>query len=338
MVKFLKFSKHSFESGKLGVKKSQLFSLEKLHELENLSFDELLKFLEEHGFREEIDTSYLSYQGFYLIEKILNDHLSKEYGDVFSISSTHLKSFLSSFYFKYQIHNFMVVVRCFDSGEKDISPYLIGNSFEKVKFLKAFEMPSKEDSFIYLAKKLSLDSTKVLEEYSKGIYYMENYLYSQYYSRLFSTKLRFNFLDEKKYLSSIKKTVDLLNVRTYLRLRIQELDSLNFSDFFVIGGKYTQSYFTSLDFLEFLEVISKLMEEFEVSSSCDAKNCLVEFDLLLSKQKKKFQSTLSSSSFGSPFYILKYFLDLEAQMNELRILLKSKYLGMEKKELHEVLS
>lgn len=339
MSKIIKLKKDAFHGGKIAVKFSRLYKKDIFDKLLDLGFDEILKYLQEHDFRSAVDNSYLQTKGFYLIEKVLNMHVSRIYKEVMISARGYNKLLLESYYLKYQIHNLMALIRCRISKEGDLEPFLIGDERKKEKFIKAFEMPNLDDAIIYISKKISLDPELVLSEYKKGEYHLENYLYKEYYFRLSNFKFSYNNLDEKKFFSFIKTYIDLLNARSFLRLKVENIDVLNFDDIFMEGGRVGQDYFKSLESLSFGEILNKFNSLFggiDCSNSND-NLCLVSLDKRINEHKRETYELFKVINFASPFYPLKYLFRVEGEMSKLRILLKAKYMGVEKEEIKKLL-
>jgi len=341
MSKLIKLNRDAFHGGKIAVKFSKLYQNSVFDVLLDMSFDEILKYLQEHDFKKAVDTSYLENEGFYLIEKVLNTHVSRIYKEIFVSARGNNKLLLESYYLKYQIHNLMALIRCRISGEKEFESFLIGDERKKEKFIKAYEMSKLEDAISYISKKIYLDSNKVLEYYSKGIYILENYLYKEYYSKIYNFKFSYNGLDEKKFFQFIRTYIDLLNARTYLRLKVEKNSGLEFEDVFMSGGKLDLGYFLNYNNLEIVEILKEFDKVFGNIEVCDntmkENLCLVNLDRRINLHKKETDEMFKLVNFASPFYSLKYLFKVERETSKLRILLKSKYLGLEKKEIRGLL-
>jgi V/A-type H+-transporting ATPase subunit C len=336
MVKAIKLKKDSYNCAKLAVASGKLYGTEKIKELTNLEFDEILRFLEETGFRSSVDKSYLEYHGFYLVERVLNDHLSKIYNSVFAGASKTNQILLDSYYLKYQVHNTLVVLRCKLSDEKEFETYLIGDSKRKEKYIKAFLMPNIEDSLEYLVKKLGFDSIIALEEFKSGLYNLENYLYKTYYSRLNELNFKFNNVDEKNFSNFIRNYLDLLNARTYLRLKVENSKELKFENFYMFGGRLMLDDFTSLNTKTIKETLKSFNETFGSIEGLES-DSFEGLDKRISIHKKESEGLFNGVRFGSPFYSLKFLFKVEKEMNNLRILLKAKYLKLDKSEIEGLL-
>lgn len=335
MTKIINLKKDPYSSAKISVANGKLYGKDKIQELTKMNFDEILRYLEENGFRTSVDKSYLQYNGFYLVERVLNDHLSNIYKSVFTGTCKQNRKLLESYYLKYQIHNVLVILRCKISDEKEFEPYLIGDSSKKAKYIKAYDMPNIEDALVYLVKKLKLDSKVALEEYSKGLYALENYLYKTYYSKLNELNFKFNGSDERHFSSFVRNYIDLLNARTYIRLKAEDV-KIDFKENFMIGGKLLISSFTDLD----SKSVEETLKEFEkIFGSIEGIESLTieSIDKRISKHKKNTQEEFKLIQFGSPFFALKYLFRVEREIGQLRILLKAKYLDLDQEELMRLL-
>ena len=335
MVNFVRLKKDSFHSGKIAVKFSKLYGDRRLNYFEGLSFDELLKFLEENDFKNAVDTSYLQTNGFYLIERILNLHLSRVYKEIFLTANKSNRKLLESYYLKYQIHNLMVMIRCKIMNDLELEPFLIGDEKKKEKFIKAFKMPNIEDSIIYIIKKFGFNVKETLLSYSKGLYFLENYLYKEYYFRLFRSKFHFNNIDEKIFFNFIRKYVDLLNARTFLRLKIENID-IDFEDVYIQSGNFDIGFFLRKKELSVKELLKVFNKEFGDIEDCEDNSCVANLDRRINMHKRESNKVLKFISFSSPYYPLKYLFELEQETAKLRVILKTKYLEINRKNVEEL--
>lgn len=329
--------KGTYESAKISVKRGRLYTEDTFNSLSSMSFDEILKFMQENDYKHSIDTSYLNFDGFYLIERVLNVHTSRIYREVFSSASIATKELLETYYLKYQVHNFMAMIRCWQTKEDELEVYLIGDDRKKSKFLKAFEMPNIEDAIIYISKKLSFDFSVVLDSYKKGVFFLENYLYKNYYERLENLEFKYNGKDEIKFFNFIVRYVDLLNARTYMRIKIDENSNFKFKDLFILGGKYPLSFYENLNDDDIENCLIKFDKLYGNILVCSDNSCVASLDRRINEHKAKTLEYFKSINFGSPFYILKYLFDVEREVSRLRILLKSKHLDLSESELSEMI-
>lgn len=335
MGRIIGLTKKSYHSSKIAVGKGSIYSDEKINSFVNMGFDEILKIMEEGKFKKAVDKSYSLYEGFYLVEKILNDYLSDIYSKVFLSASKDNRVLFEEYYLKYQIHNLMVLIRCKISNEEDITPYLIGDSRKKSKFVKAYEMTSTEDAIVYICKKLRIDEVLVLEKYKESIFELENYLYKVYYDRLSKFNFRFNHRDERSFVKFVRKYIDLINSRTFSKIS-REDSKIKFSEVFVVGGSLPLSFFENLDFKNKSSYQERMIQVLNFDSNEEFLSTGF-YDKKISEHKKSASSVFNKSQFGSPFYAFRFLFDVEREVSKLRILLKAKTLGLTSDEVRDLL-
>lgn len=325
-----------YDSAKISVMKGSLLSKEELDSFLDKGFDEILKYLSEHGYAKEIDKSYLKYEGFYLVERILNDHLSQLYKKIINSASKNNKVLLEEYYFKYQIHNLMVLLRCKLSKEENIEPYLIGDSSRRIMFIKAYETKNPEEAIVSLSRKLKLNTDEVVKQYKKGLFDLENYLYQVYYEKFSQYEFIFNARDEKEFSRFIRRYIDLINARTFVKLQTEKV-AIDFKEVFLPGGMLSLKFYNELSGKDNKSVMQAFAKVFSETSSVEGLTSFDELDQEIIKHKEYTARQFQKISFGSPFYAFKFLFQAERQMARLRIILKAKTLGMKRQEIEVLL-
>lgn len=337
MIKNIQLKKSVYHSAKVAVHQSTLYSKDVFNKLQTLSFEEILKYLAEHGFRKSIDKSYSRYEGFYLIEKFLNDHIGEIYERIINSAPGNNRVLYDLYYLKFQIYNLMVLVRCKNSEENNISPYLIGDKRKRDKFVKAFAMKDMEDALKYIASKTGFDSTEIINMYKQGLFQLENYLYKEYYRKLSSVNFIYNNKDERGFRGYIKVYVDLINTRSLLRLKAENSLNLDLKYLFLEGGNLKFKYFQKLDSKEMKDIIEELSKYFSSKHDYSEFTDIINLDRNITNHEERSESYFIKIPFGSPFYAFKYLFTLESQISRLRVLLKAKYLKLPQEEIRELM-
>lgn len=150
--------------------------------------------------------------------------------------------------------------------------------------------------------------------------------------------MQYNKHDENKYLKIITHQIDLLNARTFLRLKKEEVseESKDSFSFLIPSGDIPFSLFKDLEnktFEEAFQIVKKVVKEECGEEIAD----LEDMDAALMRAKIHAQKLLHSVQFGSPFYVMKYLFDAEREVSRLRILLKAKYLKVEDEKIAELI-
>ena len=199
------------------------------------------------------------------------------------------------------------------------------------KYLKAFEMPL-EDGIMYLSKKLKFNEIEVLEAFKKGLFELENYLYARYYEHLFKDTLKFNNRDEKNFRNFIRTYVDILNSRAFLKLKVDGIEQIPFDEIFVEGGTENLEYFTVLIDKAHEDILLVFEKKFNKKI-----HSFGALDNLFNVHKEEGAMMFKQVSFGSPFYVLRFFFELEKQVSTLRYLLKAKYMKLSEAEISKLM-
>jgi len=309
----MKLQKNSCHSARISANKHLLYTDEVIQRLAELSFEEILKYMEEHHYTKSIDMSCTRYEGFYLIERLLNEHASDIYTKVIEAAPKKNKEFLELYYLKYQIHNLMVIIRCKLADEKNYKAYLIGH--KKEKFHKAFGMELK-DAIRYLCTKLKINPDEVLDKIN-DLFTLENHLYYLYYERLNKITLKYNNKDEKIFVEYLRHYIDLLNARTLLKLLDEKQD---FKELYLQGGNISYEEFAKANSKEDIEKLIGTQED---------------LDETINAHKK--QDHFKKIRFSSPFYPLKFLFAMEKEIAQLRVLLKAKYSGLSTEETKQLI-
>lgn len=320
----LQLQKNAYHSARISANKHFLYGEKTISKLCTKSFDEILKYMEENNYEKSINLSYTRYEGFYLVERLLNEHASMIYSKVIKTAPKNNKAFLELYYLKYQIHNFMVYVRAKLAKETEYKAYLIGEEHKKEKFLKANSM-ELVDGVKYLCQKLSLDSEPVLEKLKEDLFSLENYLYYHYYERLHKITLTYNNREEKTFIKYLRSYVDLLNARTFLKVAQEKQQ---FKDLFLLGGDIPYEAFEKID-TNNKDYHQKIRDLVKVSDD-------EALDETINAHKRRSEQYFKQIRFASPFYPLKYLFTMEKEISQLRVMLKAKYSGLAEAQVREL--
>jgi hypothetical protein len=332
-----------FMSAKISVLKSNLFDNDKINELLNLSFEEILVKLDESEFKITIDKLYGKYSGFYLIEKIINDYLSKISQKIIKGVSNENKEFIESFEFNSQIENFLVLLRIKHLNlNEDIDLYLKGSENKKKIFIEAVNFSKVEDVILFVSKKLGLHSKKILEIYNRNFFQLENYLYKHYYRNLMRNvlKISYNNRDEKIFINFLRRQIDILNIRTVLFL--SEIDDVKKKEE-LFENLYT--YDAKIKFEKLKNVLVKNEKVGEklliIANNIHPKlkiEKIEDIDKLKVLNLNLLLTKFRAIKFSSPFYPIKYLFELRQNLEKIKIILKAKQIKLDKKEIGGLIS
>jgi hypothetical protein len=104
----------------------------------------------------------------------------------------------------------------------------------------------------------------------------------------------------------------------------------------MFGGRLMLDDFTSLNTKTIKETLKSFNETFGSIEGLES-DSFEGLDKRISIHKKESEGLFNGVRFGSPFYSLKFLFKVEKEMNNLRILLKAKYLKLDKSEIEGLL-
>jgi hypothetical protein len=325
------FKNNSFISSKLRAIKQNIPSDEELEKYSKYSYSEILLKLTNSNMKLNIEKNYHKYQGFFLIEKIINEYLFNIYENLVLTIDSKNNSFFKLYFSNNHIKNFLTFLKLKKVNDKsDITPYLFGLKKEKEIYKNAYSFSKTEDSINYICDKLKLDNVKVNELYKVGIFECENYLYKAYYENLISLNLM--KIDETIFKNFLKKEVDFINIKSFLIVNELENNKMKlFKEIYIKGGKI------ELEVFEKLNSKNNLNEELlKLTNGVSDKIKISEINLIdktRSLNKKLLVSKLIKTKHNSSFNILGLYLEIENKIQKIKRLLKMKLLDVNIKEL-----
>ncbi len=341
-----KLKREPYMCAKISVLKSNLLSDESLNEFVNLSFEEILLRLQESQFSFSIDKSYSKYDGFYLIENILNSYLSKISQKILTGVSKQNKELIEKFEFNYQIENFLIILRMrYLNLKEDITVYLRGDDKKKKFYIEANNFSRVEDIILFISKKLNLNSKEILEIYNRNFFQLENYLYKNYYKNLINLNLKYNKKDEKLFSEFLKRQLDITNIGSVLFL--SEIDDIKKREE-LFDNLYTQnnggSKIKKEDLKQILIKTNIIEMKKELLSLANNIHPKLKIDNISQIDDLKFFNMnlllvkFRILKFSSPFVPIKYLLELRRNLEKIKIILKSKQMKVDKSVIEGLLN
>ena len=305
------------------MKKNILIKDKQFIKFSNMTFSQILLSLNNFGFSNIINNNYLKEEGFYLIEKIINDKLSS----IYTMSSKYLfkknKKLYSQIYLKYQIHNFLTYVRIKKSKGGKISTFLIGDKKNKELFLSNFSYPL-EEGIKNICKKLNLNSENCIKMLDVSIFDFENYLYKTYYEKLGKTNFYYKKVEDVIFKKIIKNQIDIENLKSYSILKEEKKSNL-FDDLYISNGNFQKKDFQKKDFLE------SFLKKYDIKKDFSKINKYYIYDEIYLQNKILTEKLFKKISSTSPYSLFKNLFKIENNYSKLRTFLKMKYGNIDKK-------
>lgn len=312
------------------VMKSKLLRAEDFRKLLNMSFDEIMRFLEETEYKKEIDEMAYKYTGPKLLDYALFTNLAKTYRKIYSVSFGDAKTLIGSYLRRWDVWNLINILR----GKNANLPSEV---------IEETLVPAGEFSTEYLRSLIAKDVGEIVKELEGTPYHealskigsvpmnvVEDELWKIYYKQLLATKA--SDFESRIFLNFVRMEIDLRNVKTLLRLKAEGDTAEEIIARIVPGGyELTEDEARKLATMSFDEIV-KSLEGFwfwKVSSVEDLARAEIEFD-------KAWIGAIAKIAGNYPLSILpvlQYIVLKKVEVDDLRILGWGKWHGLPNEEI-----
>jgi V/A-type H+-transporting ATPase subunit C len=240
--------------GSLKVQKTQFLRRNDYESMLHLgTASDLINYLGDHGYRDDLSAYAQTYQGMDLIEAANNRHLARLNRYVLSVTPQNGKDLIVSYLTKWDIQNLKTILisknlnykiehsEMYLVSDNNAPVGLIAGLLDAADFKNILAMDRVEDIIAYTLKfGYGRALMTYLEEFKKSNN-LSSLLLSLdlYYFDIMKEKFRFYIGSEGPIYRFIKKTIDIKNIMTILRF-IEFSSSSNSTDYLLSGGSLTQ--------------------------------------------------------------------------------------------------
>ncbi|MFN3384286.1 MAG: V-type ATP synthase subunit C [Archaeoglobaceae archaeon] len=312
------------------VMKSKLLKAEDFRKLLNMSFDEIMRFLEETEYKKEIDEMAYKYTGPKLLDYSLFSNLAKTYRKIYSVSFGEAKTLIGNYLRRWDVWNLINIIR---GKNANLPSEVIEESL----------VPAGEFSSDYLRSLLAKDINEIVKELEGTPYHealskigsvpmnvIEDELWKLYYKYLLATKA--SDFESRVFLNFVKMEIDLRNVKTLLRLKAEGDTADEIIARIVPGGyELTEDEARKLATMSFDEML-KSLEGFwfwKVSRVDDLARAEIEFDKIWIEAIAKRAGNYPLSILP----VLQYIVLKKTEVDDLRVLGWGKWHGLPNEEI-----
>ncbi len=336
-----KVKDYAYISARVRVMRRSLIPRDDYRKLLNMEFNEIVRYLEETQYKKEIDELTHKYSGVRLLEYALNMNLCATYNKLVRISSGTPRALITEYLRKWDVQNIKSIIRgkLFGFPDEEIKESFVGAGEYKYEDLVALlSKDTVEDVISALQETPYYRILKDVE--TRPLSEIEDELDKLYYTRLLD--IRPESADVRYLLEFIKMEVDLKNIKTILRLKIEDGSFEEIMKSIIPGG-----YQISLDEARKLANMSwdELMKSLESYWFWDAvsekvKEEEVPLSILEVYLDKYWCNTVISKSNHYPLSILPvlaYIILKKVETDNLRIIARGKLEGVSKEAIEEQL-
>ncbi len=234
---------YAYVTARVRAKKAKLLPAETWPKLLVRDSHEIARFLQENGYKDEIDTLAATHSGSRLVERATRDSLSARYQEILSFCEGRLQAMVSLYLQRYDVYNVKTILRGKFSGasNEEIIDALVPAGAIPLTHLESIVRGGKfEETVNALAE---TPYGKVAQDALKGralenLVEVENAIDKEYY-KLLLANLPTSPRAVRSFRDFVRREIDITNLKTLLRLRAEGI--AEFENFFVPGGLEVKS-------------------------------------------------------------------------------------------------
>ncbi len=328
---------------------NQLIKKDDYHKLLKMSLPEIIRYLQDSLYKEEINKLAVKYSGVALLENAFNLNTIRNINKLRRISPKKINIILDAYLRRMDIHNIKTIVRGKFTGmnENSIKEVLLPlgeiDSVTLDRFLKKEKISDILLDIDFLDKKL-LETILENFEKTKNIFEIENFLDKEYYKYIFSFSKRIK-LQGKKFREFLQSEIMVGNLQILLRLKKAKLKDEEILKYVIFTGRRKiddlLKNLVSLPINQIIdgaEKIDKLLynelERFKLSKETNDIN-LIELELAMKRYQLRKTLMFQNKYPLSVDLVFGYLLGKEMEIRNLALIVKGKKLGFETKFLEE---
>ena len=342
---------YAYATARIKSKKSLLLTNDNYPKLLMMDLNEIGRFMGETQYKTEMAELASKYSGVDLIELGTSRNLAHTYRSIIGFCSGDLKEIVAGYLRRWDMWNIKTILRgkysnaTVEEIQEDLVP--AGTlSEEDLNALLAIDSMSEilETSARKLSIQVPADITLSLER-DGNLAAVEDYLDFIYYQRLLAS-IDPNKKSDSQFLSFVKREIDIVNLRTLLKLKMDNMAGDKIKAYFIEGGSNELSI-AELNRLAGIETFDNLADELSKYSSYDEiKNSLekakttrslnpvmVKLDKYLAKEAERFSHLYPLSVLP----ILDYIIRKKIEVDNIRIIARGKASGMDNEIIKKLL-
>lgn len=265
MLKWGRKGNYAYACSRVKAKKSLLLTKDNYPKLLMMDANEIGRFLGETQYQEEMTELASRYGGVNLIELGVSRNLARVYSEILGFCTGELQDMISSYLYRWDFWNIKTILRgkfygaTVDEIREDLVP--AGELTEDyLNALLAMETNEEVMEAVRKREGLCIPESVMNQYQDTGILQpIEDFLDQVYYHRLLE-HIRPKSKPEKLFLSFVRKEIDMMNLRTLLKLKKARIPPERMASFFIDGGnELTLHELTRLSGMEdFEETVDEL--------------------------------------------------------------------------------
>jgi len=240
MEEKLTYNHNPYTSARIGAMKADLLRKSDYDKLMKMDVNEIIKYLQDGVYKEEINDLRVRYEGIELIEYALKNHLTKVFLKIKSISDSGIEAYVGQYLKRFDYWNVKIILRKIISGEEDVKKMFIpvGNldedKLDDLNSLSSVEEVLKESK---LLKKEKIEDLISGFRQTGSLMEIENVLDYNYYKKTYEFVERIP-LDGRLLIEFFKSEFDIYNLKLILKKVFFEIDAADVEPYVLFRGGY----------------------------------------------------------------------------------------------------
>ena len=341
---------YPYATARVKGKKSHLLTQDNYPKLLMMDLNEISRFMGETQYKTEMAELASRYDGVNLIELGTSRNLARTYRDIIGFTTGELRDIVVAYLRRWDYQNIKTILRGRSSGasleeiQEDLVP---AGDLSEEYLLSLVGMETTADVIDALRRKQGFvlpDDLPALAEQENSLPSVEDSLDKAYYTQLLKT-VQPRGKPEKLFLSYIKREIDIVNLRTLLKLKQAGLPLERIRTYFIEGGHElkvkelermasTDSFEALLDDLSKLSFYEEIREGVETAKQTGSLSGIM---LNLKKWQARQSERFSNIYPLSVLPVIDYIIRKNDEVNNIRMIARGKAAGMDPDTINKLL-
>ena len=339
---------YAYAVARVKAKKANLMGNDAYQKMLLMSLPEISRFISESGYAKEITELTGKFDGINLIEHATYMNMARLLKGILDSTTGELHDTLAADLERWDIWNLKVILRGksfgidADSIREDLVP---AGNLDSVSLDKLISLESEEDVLNQYGKmNNTVIPQSVIEAYKEqgNLAPIEDFLDKHHYERLL-TSIDPSSRPTRLYQDFIRKEIDITNIETILKLKMEGVHGEVVMKYFISGGKDIDKKLATQ--LANAETVSAAVNDLaqldfydDIKEALDAEaNSLRDIVAGMKKYKMKMTKSFSHLYPLSIIPIIDYMIHKENEVNNIRIIARGIESGLDKDTINGLL-
>lgn len=317
--------KYAYIVARVRAMKSKLIPNEMYPKFLNMEIPEITRFIEESGYKKDVDELGKKYKGTDLIEHALNQNLALTYRKLIEVSQDEANFLITEYLRSWDIWNIKTILRGKFSGASEdeiLEDIVSGGQLRYREMTEIIKVGTVEGVIAAFAK---TPYYPALEGYKGNLADLENALDMMYYSNLIKAVTA---TGNKLFLKFLKTEIDLKNLKMLFRMKRAGMEREDIIKLLIPGGMELKdndmARLASLSLGDFVRALEEYSYWSAISDVSTDLTSLINIETRLDKYGLTYASRISYYYPLSILPILDYILSKKIEVDNVRIIVRGK--------------